>query len=73
MKTMILASILALTVLGLTIQEANACQFCKMHSDGWHCVPCLPLFGPPKACQAKCANAKTAKQAEACLNKACPK
>ena len=76
MKTMILVSILALTVLGWTIQEANACQFCKLESDGWHCVPCLPLFAPgaPKRCQTKCAkNAKTPTQAEACLNRVCPR
>ena len=44
MKAILLGAVLALTLLVSASREANACQFCKLESDGWHCVPCLPLI-----------------------------
>ena len=75
MKAILLGAVLALTLLVSASREANACQFCKLESDGWHCVPCLPLIahGAPDACIAKCEKAETPREAEACLNKECPK
>jgi hypothetical protein len=74
MKAIFLAAALVLILLASS-REASACQFCKLESDGWHCVPCLPLFvyGRPDSCKAKCEKAETPKEAEACLNKECPK
>ena len=86
MKSMIFVFILALTLLGSTIQEANACQYCELCPanvcDGWICTKCNNNFsrihpgaivGVPKACQANCANKKGTKQVEQCLNKVCSK
>ena len=78
MKTMIVAFILVLTAIASTSEAVAYC--------GWNCVPgeagtcyvMCPTIARTykarayKACLSKCAQHQTAKQKEACLEKACP-
>jgi hypothetical protein len=71
MKTMILASILALTAMAWTSEATAACFYCNGHKYGCG-YSSAPVGAVPKSCQAKCENEKTTKQFEACLKKVCP-
>ena len=72
------ASVLTFIALVSMVQEANAYLYCELKGGSskkdWACKECSPTAncGVKEDCQAKCAKAKTPKEAESCLTLNCP-
>jgi hypothetical protein len=78
MKTITFASVLTFIAVVGMVQEANAYLYCELKGGSskkdWACKECSPtaICGVKEDCQAKCAKAKTPKEAESCLTLNCP-
>jgi hypothetical protein len=77
MKTITLV-VLTFVTLAWMVGEANAYLYCELKGASskkeWACKECSPnaICGVKEDCQAKCAKAKTPKEAESCLTLNCP-
>jgi len=78
MKPVTLASVLMLAALLCMVEQADAYLYCELKGGSskkeWACKECSPnaICGVKEDCQAKCAKAKTPKEAESCLTLNCP-
>jgi hypothetical protein len=78
MKPVTLASVLAFAALLCMVEQADAYLYCELKGGSskkeWACKECSPnaICGVKEDCQAKCAKAKTPKEAESCLTLNCP-